>query len=235
MTASDRLSAQIADIDGAHLERQLQSQGFAWLDVRLDADACAVIIGFIDARSPGHCEVNYGGTEKRIWNAEKLDENVAAFGRFADLLVTSLRHRSSQARSILALSNRPVPGEEALLTGRWHLDSLREQLKVFAFLTTVTDRSGPLEILSGSHRPLFKFGQFARGKLLTLADFITRRRRYQKLDDNHIDRLVAAGRKAVPMVCEAGSILVVNTSAIHRARPCHEAGRYALTAYYDHK
>jgi hypothetical protein len=36
------------------------------------------------------------------------------------------------------------------------------------------------------------------------------------------------------MLCDEGSVVIVNTSAIHRARPCFEAGRYALTSYYGH-
>ena len=42
----------------------------------------------------------------------------------------------------------------------------------------------------------------------------------------------AKGYRPVSVICKAGTMMVADTSAIHRARPCLEGSRYALTTYY---
>jgi hypothetical protein len=224
----------IDDVDRESVRKNLKNQGFAFLSNRIRAADCAVLRGLIDIAPEAECEINYGGSEKRIWDAHRRIPQIDGFRAFSDNLLGGIFGQIPEAQTVLAYSNRPIPHDPELLRGRWHLDSLRRQIKVFAFLTSTTENSGPLELIEGSHKPGFKAIELLRGNLVDLSILSDGKRAYQKLPDHRIDKLLAGGRRAVPMLCDEGSVVIVNTSAIHRARPCFEAGRYALTSYYGH-
>ena len=58
-------------------------------------------------------------------------------------------------------------------------------------------------------------------------------RQYQSIPDNKVMPLFDKGYKAKPVIVKAGTVLLIDTAKlIHRARPCTEGQRYALTAYY---
>lgn len=221
-------------LDLASMHAEVEQKGFALLPAHLDEGFCAPIRAFVDAFDPAQSEINYGGSEKRVWMAHEKDAAIAEFRTFADGLLSALYGKQVTSRDTLAIRNLPVEQKPDLIKGRWHLDSLRTQIKVFAFLTGVTERSGPLEVIPGTHRGGFKALHVMDGQLLKLADFRGSNRKYQKLDDAWVDRMAKAAGGEKPLTCPAGTVAVVDTSAIHRARPCLEANRYALTSYYDH-
>jgi ectoine hydroxylase-related dioxygenase (phytanoyl-CoA dioxygenase family) len=74
----------------------------------------------------------------------------------------------------------------------------------------------------------------AKGKYIQLKDFFSKGERgYQKIDDDFINREILTNRKAIPVICKAGTILIVNTTMLHRARPCTNGSRHALTVYFE--
>lgn len=219
-------------LDWAGMRTDVVTTGLTLLPAYLDVDFGMEIKCFIDSFDVSRSEINYGGTEKRVWMAHEKHEAIAAFRRFADELLSRMYGQRIASRNTLAIRNLPVEPAPGLIDGRWHLDSLRMQIKVFAFITDVNERSGPLEIVPRSHRWSFKLPHLIGGKLVQLSDFRGGNRKYQRLDDDWVARISAAGGSQ-PLVCPAGTVAVVDTSAIHRARPCLEGHRYALTSYYD--
>lgn len=226
--------AAIASLDEASIRKSVDASGLCTLDAQFDDAYCAAVKAFIDKFPSEEAEVNYDGTELRIWRAHERDGGVARFREFADNLLSRCFGKRVRSRDVLAIRNLPVPQTDKLTAGRWHLDSLREQVKVFLFLTDVTERSGPLEVLPGSHRAGFKLRGIVAGHLVHPKDFLGTSRRYQKLDDAWVEDSASRSGGPHPILCRAGTAAVVNTSAVHRARPCLENSRYALTAYYDH-
>lgn len=226
-------AATAEQLDAPTLRKTIDADGF-WLMPRyFDAAYCARVRAFIDAFPSEEAEVNYAGTEIRIWRSHELHRDIADFRAFADGLLSRVYEKPVESRDILAIRNLPVEPTAELMEGRWHLDSMRQQIKVFLFLSKVTERTGPLEVLPGSHRAGFKLRGTAQGKLIHPRDFLGENRRYQKLDDAWVGHQVATCGGSFPMVCPAGTVAIVNTSAVHRARPCLDSSRYALTAYYD--
>lgn len=222
------------DEDLALVRQQLAGQGFSFLKTRVPEAACTQVKQFIDAFPEAQSEINYGGSEKRIWAAQTHDAQLQAFSAFADDLLSKLFSAQAQTKTVLAYRNHPVKQEPGLTLGRWHLDSLKNQYKVFCFLTRTTPDSGPLELVPGSQRTGFKAWPLLSGQLIAPSDLGTDKRKYQKLDEAWVERQIQRQGGSVPLLCDAGSIVVVDTSAIHRARPCRQAERYALCVYYDH-
>ena len=80
-------------------------------------------------------EVNYGGSEHRIWKAHKKSKSVDAFRRFSDRVLTEVDEKPVEAFDVLAIRNRPIDAtDNGVVQGRWHLDSFNRQLKIFMFL-----------------------------------------------------------------------------------------------------
>jgi len=101
------------------------------------------------------------------------------------------------------------------------------------FLTDTTEESGPSEWVVGTHCLSFKLRAVASGKYLSLKDLAKRgQRKYSRLPDVWVDADLRRRYAIRPILCSAGDTFLVDTSSIHRARPCQEFGRYALTAYY---
>jgi hypothetical protein len=216
------------------LRENLSNQGFAFLRSHANLDACEFVKAFIDHYPNRDAEINYSGTEKRIWDAHAKEPIIQEFAALSDQVIGAVFNFKVNVKTVLAYSNFPIPAEESLINGRWHLDSLRRQYKLFCFLTRTEDQTGPLEILPGTHRIVFKLRAVAQGKYLSLWNLNKKMRAYQSLNDRWIETQCRNVGGSVPLLCDAGSLILVDTSAIHRARPCIEGHRYALTSYYDH-
>lgn len=212
----------------------VKREGFAVFENAYSSEFCRSVIDLIDRhRGTEDTELNYAGSELRIWHAERLDVELAMFRRACDQFVSGLAGRDIEAFNLLAIRNVPIaPNDEASRVGRWHLDSFRKMYKVFLFLTDTTDASGPFEFVPRTHTMSFKTRMALRGAYFTMSDLLTGRRAYQRLTDSWVDGLSAAGHKPLAVTCKTGTVMVVDSSVVHRARPCAEGARYALTAYY---
>lgn len=224
----------LQDEDLAQIRQDLAGPGFSFLKTRVPETAGTQVKRFIDDFPEAQSEINYGGTEKRIWSAQTHDAQLRSFSAFADDLLSRLFSARAQTKTVLAYRNYPVPQEPGLTLGRWHLDSLKNQYKVFCFLTRTTPDSGPLELVPGTQNAGFKALPLLTGQLIAPGDVGTGKRRYQSLDEAWVERQIRRRGGTRPLLCEPGTIAVVDTSAIHRARPCRQDERYALCVYYDH-
>jgi len=214
--------------------RDLKKNGYYIIENAYDQDFCSKAIEFIDTYNSESSEVNYEGSELRIWDAQKKDSLLNRFNQDCNLSMSSFLQKHMEAHTLLAIRNRPVnSSDESLKKGRWHLDSLTKQMKIFLFLTDTTESSGPFEFIPKTHTNTFKLRMLCGGAYLTLSDILSGGdRSYQKLSDDWVAKLATKGFQPTPLICKAGTMLVVDTSAIHRARPCLEECRYALTAYF---
>ena len=225
---------KLIDEDFKALRLKVKQEGFAVLQTCASVEVCEHIKGFIDRFPVEKAEINYGGTEKRIWDSHNMDHIIQDFGKLSELVIGAIFDAQPKVKTVLSYSNHPIAIEDRLITGRWHLDSLRHQYKLFCFLTRTDEQTGPLEVVPGTHRTAFKFWPLASGKYISRTDLGSGKRRYQKLDEEWVDAQCRKAGSSFPFLCEAGTLILVDTSAIHRARPCLKGHRYALCAYYDH-
>ncbi len=216
------------------LQSMLDEYGYSVLKSRMSIDGCHEIIKFINSFPEDRSEINYGGSEKRIWGSHVYNSAVEEFGIFSDNLLSKVFGVQVNLKTVLSYSNTPIVNTEKLITGRWHLDSFRSQYKLFCFLTTTTPRSGPLELIPKTHKVDFKIRSLFLGKYFSLSGSAKITRQYQSLEDFWVQKQSIKFGGSVPVLCDGGSLVLVNTSIIHRARPCLEGNRYALCAYYGH-
>jgi hypothetical protein len=218
------------------INADIEEVGFHELPVRLPAEALAEIVRQIDevCATNETLEVNYGGSEHRIWQANEQLESAAAFRAFSDEVIPKLHGGMGMARNVLAIRNRPLvdTGGE-LRKGRWHLDSFRKQLKIFVFMQDVSENDGPFELIPRTQNISTKVKHMIPGHYFSLKDILKRggTRGYQHIDEEFIER-VEANYPPKLFTVPAGTILVADTSAIHRAHPVNGGERYAFTSYH---
>jgi len=182
-------------------------------------------------------EINYDGSETRIWSAQKRFNAVKRFFDDSNQFLSSVSSKDSVAGTVLAIKNNKLPNKnQKNFTGRWHADSFRSQPKVFLFLSDTDEKSGPLEFIPNTNKFFFRLKKlFESGFFFNYFNILKRKniRSYRSIPDSKIETLFKRGYKPKSVIVKAGTVLLIDTSKlIHRARPCLEGERYALTAYY---
>lgn len=200
---------------------------------------CEEIKANIDGVSSGiGIEINYSGTETRIWSAQKRFTGIKRFFDESNEFASSVLGEDMTAGSVLAIKNNPLPKEDKKnRVGRWHADSFNSQEKVFLFLSDTTEESGPLEFIPNTHKTFFRLRKALEpGFFFNHFNMFFKRenlRQYQSIPDSKVQPLFNKGYNAKPVLVKAGTVLFIDTAKlIHRARPCTKGERYALTAYY---
>ncbi|OAN76247.1 hypothetical protein A8B78_01810 [Jannaschia sp. EhC01] len=218
------------------INTDLEEVGYHELPVRLPATSLSEIVRQMDdvCDTRDDLEVNYGGSEHRIWHANEQFEAASAFREFSDEIIPNLDSEIGKARNILAIRNRALTNDKGdLRKGRWHLDSFRKQLKIFVFMQDVTENDGPFELIPRTQNISTKVKHMIPGRYFSLKDIVkrSRTRGYQHIDEEFIARVEETYPPKLFTV-PAGTILVADTSAIHRAHPVNGGERYAFTSYH---
>jgi len=224
------------EFESSRVREAIDSRGYFLFERRIDQSVCADLRQRIDRLSEvGDAEINYAGSEYRIWHAAQKDEAFASIEAISNFCMPRLYGRPSKAFNVLAIRNRPAPPEAERFDLRWHIDSFRRQLKLFAFLTDVGEDNGPLEYVAGTQKKSFKARNALGLGYYTLRDLKPAnrgKRSWQRIHDATIARVNAMGYPAEPLAVPAGTLALVDTSALHRARPCLTGERYAVTIYH---
>lgn len=177
-------------------------------------------------------EINYAGTELRIWNADKKGFVFEEFKHFSDKVSSEIFSKEMDAFNILAIRNRSIKNvDKDVSSGRWHIDSFVPQFKAFLFLTTTDEDSGPFEFIPGSNKFPFKLKSALKGEYFSPKDFVKGGRKYQHISNEYVD-IVKQAEPSMPLLVSKGTLVFIDTSCLHRARPCLKGERYALTSYY---
>ena len=124
--------------------------------------------------------------------------------------LTALRHR---------------PGKLDNSGGDWHRDSLFPGIKSMLFLTDVSLRSGPLQLFPASRYYLDDHVFCTRDALLSM-----KQQANTKYSDSSI-RASFPDVEPVELTVSRGSLVLFDTSLVHRGKPIQEGERWALSSY----
>lgn len=110
--------------------------------------------------------------------------------------------------------------------GGWHRDSFLPQFKSICYLSDVSDENGPFEYVVGSHTLANKLKYEFLAKTRSQAH--SPRYSQESVDEY----LSVVGAESKVFAAPKGTLIVCDTSGIHRGRPISEGVRYAVTNYY---
>jgi hypothetical protein len=124
------------------------------------------------------------------------------------------------------MSNRIVPTEGNLGSGGgWHRDTVNErQLKVILYLTDVKEKNGPFQYLRGT--------QDKKSVLEGILNYNFEYNHNRFKEEDISTYLDTGDYELSTLTGKAGTLIIVDTSGIHRGMPIEEGERYALTNYY---
>ena len=212
-----------------HLVRQLRRNGCAILPSYYDAGRCARMVAEIDhivETQPDAVRRDAMDADHRVFGAERASSILAEFHNDPLLLSVGEAYRRGPLRNFSTLAGRLRPKSGNLGSGQgWHRDAFHFQFKAMVYLTDVTPQSGPFQFLSGSHRAL----QVVRDTIAGHLDGIPQSR----ITEEQSQRLIAANpARLQTFAAKRGTVILFDSSGIHRGAPIQSGERYALTNYY---
>ena len=212
------------------LLEEIQKNGYVVIEDFFDKEFCQQCIKEMDLMYKNKKEFvhedNYG--DSRIFGAEDLSENIQKF--YDHPLLNRLANAYSAVTTCcgFTLAGRiEASGNEYGSGGPWHRDSYFRQFKSLIYLTDVNESNGPFQIIRGSHKANQISQDTKSGKLESMqctfpSDIVDK---ILKDDPTRLNTLTA----------KAGTVVLIDTSAIHRGTPLKEGIRYALTNYFFEK
>lgn len=107
----------------------------------------------------------------------------------------------------------------------WHRDASHFQFKALIYLSDVGPENGPFQLVERSHRLWNVFTDTVRGNLV--------REPRDRINPEQIARVLGpAGKRLRTFVANSGTLILFDSSTIHRGSPIKAGNRYALTNYY---
>ena len=125
------------------------------------------------------------------------------------------QHLSLNNVTVDTLASVTRPG--AASGGGWHVDQHERGFKAIMYLDDVDEFNGPFAVLL----------DYAGATIAPLPGRLGRR-----FGDAAIARAVHRGARVVPLHAPRGSVILFETSSIHRGLPCARGTRHSITNYY---
>jgi hypothetical protein len=164
----------------------------------------------------------------RIFGAEELSENIRRFSDHELLNRLANAYNAVPTCCGFTLAGKiEATGHQYGSGGPWHRDSYFRQFKSLIYLTDVDENNGPFQIIRGSH----KNDQITKDTKSANLDSMQ-----CSFDQDTVEKLLKEEpNRLVTLTAKAGTVVLVDTSAIHRGTPLKSGVRYALTNYFFEK
>ena len=204
----------------------LRENGLAVVENFLSQEECAKLRTEMDIM----CEKDYvwrdeHNSDIRIHGAENVNKFFKNLFDRKNLFNVYKKYIDKYSLHQFIMANRVSFSENNKGSGGgWHRDSVnRRQLKFIMYLSDVNDKNGCFQYVVKSHTLLNKF-QYNRILGKGLSEY-----RYSNEDIEKLKQKLDI--KIIDNVGKAGTLLIVDTSGLHRGKPIIEGTRYAVTNY----
>lgn len=207
---------------------KLHRDGFYKLDGFINSHESARLSKHLTMAIQNNPHLVHPGTayDKRIHGVEKLDVVFDIFSQSSLIneLATEYMKRDTQIAFTLGASLESAPNNPGS-GGGWHRDSSTSQFKAMLYLTDVGINDGAFQIIASSHRLIH-----------AIKDNMIMHQKYAhpRIENSQIiDLLNSTGQDRLhTLTGKAGTVLLFDSSSIHRGSPIKEGTRLALTNYF---
>lgn len=207
----------------------LHRDGYFIVPGYYSAEQCTFLRGEIDRiirEQPDNIQKDPRGADFRIFGAENASAAIRGFHADARSLAAGEAYRRGPLKNFSTLAARLTTVAGNIGSGQgWHRDAFHFQFKSMIYLSDVSPENGPFQILAGSHRGFDVLRDTLHGRLDPPPA--------SRITDAQIARLLShdPGRTTA-LPGPAGTLILFDSSTIHRGMPIQAGTRYALTNYY---
>jgi hypothetical protein len=205
------------------IKSQLNDQGYAIIPNYL-AHIEALKLGTTveEALTAYREDINHK-EDKRIFGIENLIPEFDAFKHDKNLQNLSYHVNQKLISCRYVMANVLEAGKFGSSGQGWHRDAFGTQFKAMIYLTDVNEENGPFEIVPESHKVSNIITLVAKGILKFKQNRIT---------DAEANEAITQTGMSVKIAAKAGTLIVFNSTTIHRGHPIKSGKRIAATNYY---
>ena len=161
----------------------------------------------------------------RVYGANNGSALIQEFAQDPRLLEVASAYNREPTRTAFTLAARMPASADNKGSGEgWHRDAFLRQVKAILYLSDVDADNGPFQWLQGSHR--------RSGVLRDMRSASLKYRQYRLTDDDVAGILHPQPEREKTFTAKAGTLILVDTSSVHRGMSIRTGTRYALTNYY---
>jgi hypothetical protein len=207
---------------------KLKKNGYVFIDNFLNLEDCYKIRLSIDnfiKTNPNHIYHDDKFSDIRLFGSQNISEKINSFFRSELPLSVGQKYYSGQLKNLMTMANKVVYKSDNLGSGGgWHRDGIDFQYKAILYLVDVDNNNGPFQLIKNSQKLFFYIQDCIN---LNMDIFNTR------FDNSLVEKLIKKDTgRLITLNGKAGSLILVDTTLIHRGCPLTSGSRYALTNYY---
>ncbi len=163
--------------------------------------------------------------DARLFGAEKVSPMIMGYNQDPYLMRLANLYNGDTTYNPFTLAARLNPNDiNKDKDHGWHRDSLRRQFKTIIYLDDTTEENGPYQYVTGSNHLNKILIDGIRGNIPYMSIAVSPKSA-EKIIERNPERLETVTGKA-------GTIIITDTSGIHRGSTIKAGHRYALTNYY---
>ena len=206
---------------------EIKDKGFIKIEKFVDDNACEEmkdgISQFINSNS-SLVSVDDVESDFRIFGSEHINKKIN--DHFNNNFIRNIcqRYLGCEIDCLMTMANRVIFKENnAGSGGGWHKDSPYRQFKSILYLSDVNEMNGPFELIKNSNKFWWN---------ITHINFLKKKVLETRFSNQEIDILMKKKNvKKITLLGKKGTLLLLDTSLIHRGSPLRMSERYALTNY----
>ena len=206
---------------------EIRQNGYVVISDFFDKNSCESCVKDMDWMFENKKEFVHSSdyADSRIFGAEELSENIMKFANNELLNKLANAYNAVPTSNGFTLAGKiAATGHEYGSGGSWHRDSYFRQFKSLLFLTDVDEENGPFQVVLASHDAK-KISSDSKSANLESMQCTFNQETVKKILTDEPERLKTLTGKA-------GTLVLVDTSTIHRGIPLKNGIRYALTNYF---
>lgn len=224
----NRKPANAEDTNQKRIATELRQRGYSIIPEYYSQEQCNQVRQEIDRiieTFPDTVHRDDTDSDNRIYGAERVSDLIMPFHNDSFLHQLSQLYLNYNVLNMFTLANRVKTRENNLGSGGgWHRDTVHErQFKTILYLNDVTETTGAFQYMLGSHSLISPI------QLIYQYDLNYKKTRFT---EEEIQQIEHNGQEIDTLTGAAGTLIIVDTSGIHRGMPIQEGTRYALTNYF---
>ena len=225
LEASSSLS--VATPEGREYLAELDRAGICIIPGYWSAETCERARAEVDRVIKDYPQYVNGNAKADVrgYGANNGSALIQEFAQDSTLLEVASAYNREPTRTAFTLAARMPASAGNKGSGEgWHRDAFPRQVKAILYLTDVQPENGPFQWVSDSHR---------RVELLRDMRSADLEYKQYRLTEEHVARLLRLQpEREKTFTAQAGTLILVDTSSVHRGMPIRAGTRYALTNYY---